>query len=214
MLAIVACLSGVLALLIAGELLKQKKILRGDLQRQFLHIGIGSFIAFWPWLMNLSTIAAIGIFMLAVVILNYRFKLVDLYSGVNRQTYGDVFYALAIIFAALVADEEIFFTLAILTMAIGDGLANILGQRYGMQWRYKVFGHTKTVYGSMVIWFTALCVLAVGMLFANELIDYSKYALILLVVPPVLVVIENAAVWGVDNFLVALATVWALNLAK
>lgn len=214
MLAIFACLAGVLVLLITGELLKQKKLLTGDLLRQVLHIAIGSFVAFWPWLIDLSTIAAIGIGLLAVVILNYRYKLVDLYSGVNRQTYGDIFYALAVIFTALLADKEIFFTLAILTMAIGDGLANIIGQRYGMHMRYKVFGHTKTFYGSMVIWLSALCVLGAGLLFANEMIDYSKYGILLLVVPPILVVVENAAVWGLDNFIVPLIVVWALNLSN
>src|SRR5687768_2716839 len=107
MLAIIGCLAGVLALLLLSELLRQKKILRGDPQRQFVHITVGSFIAFWPWLISFQAIAIIGVAMLAIVLVNYKIKLFDFYSGVNRHSYGDIFYALAIVASALVTDEKV-----------------------------------------------------------------------------------------------------------
>lgn len=214
MLPILACLGGVFALLVIGELLNRKKILRGDLQRQFLHITVGSFVAFWPWLISLETIAWIGLAMLAVVLLNYRIKLVDLHSGIDRHTYGDVFYALGIIASALITDEKVFFAIAVLTMAIGDGLANVIGQRYGKKWKYQFLGHSKTVIGSMTVWLVSMIVLGVGLLFAQDLVDYSAYATLLLLVPPVLVIVENAAIWGLDNLVVPIVVLLALNLTK
>lgn len=214
MLSVFVCLAGVFILLIIAELLDQKKVLRGDLQRQFLHITIGSFIAFWPWLISLGSIAWIGGAMLAVVLLNYKVKLVDLHTGINRRSYGDIFYALGIIFSALLTDEKAFFAIAILIMAIGDGLANVIGQRYGKRWKYQFLGHSKTVIGSMTVWLVSMVVLGIGLLFSQNLVDYSAYATLLLVVPPILVIVENAAIWGLDNLLVPIVIVAALNLAK
>ncbi|MBI2285848.1 hypothetical protein HYU82_03435 [Candidatus Saccharibacteria bacterium] len=214
MLAIIACLSGVLALLVLSELLGRKKILRGDPQRQFVHITVGSYIAFWPWLVSFDTIAWLGAAMLAVVLLNRRKKLADFYTKVDSKSYGDIFYALAVIFGALLADEKIFFALAMLTMALGDGLANVVGQRYGKKWKYQFLGHTKTVLGSMTVWLVSMSVLGVGLLFAQEMVDYSAYTTLLLVVPPLLVLVENTAIWGLDNLVVPIAVLLALNLAK
>jgi phytol kinase len=214
MLAIVASLAGVFALLVIGEILGRKKILRGDLLRQFVHITVGAFIAFWPWLISFNTIAWLGVFMLAVVLLNRRKKLADFYSEVDRKSFGDIFYALAVVSSALLTDEKVFFAIAMLTMALGDGLANVIGQRYGKNWRYKFWGHVKTVYGSMTMWLVSVSVLGVGLLFVQELIPYSAYVTLLLVVPPLLVLVENAAVWGLDNLLVPIIVLWALNLAR
>ena len=172
MLAILVCLSGIFALLLISELLGRKKVMRGDPQRQFVHITAGSFIAFWPWLVSFDTIAWLGLAMLAVVLLNRRKKLAYFYSEVGRKSYGDIFYALAVVITALIADEKSFFALAILTMAIGDGLANVVGQRYGKKWRYQILGHSKTVLGSMTVWLVSLSVLGVGLLFAQDLVDY------------------------------------------
>jgi len=214
MLAVAFCLAGVFALLIISELLGQRKKLHGDLQRQFVHITVGSFIAFWPWLIGWRTIQIIGVAMLAVVLLNRRYKLTDFYTKVGRRSYGDVFYALAIISSALLTDEKIFFAVAMLTMALGDGLANIIGQRYGQRWKYKFWGHTKTVYGSMAMWLVSISVLGIGLLFVTDIVDYSEYGTLLLLLPPALVLVENAAVWGLDNLLVPAVIIMTLNLTQ
>jgi phytol kinase len=214
MLAVLFCLAGVFALLVISELLGQRKKLRGDLQRQFVHITVGSFIAFWPWLISWRSIQIIGLVMLAVVLLNRRVKLADFYTKVSRQSYGDVFYAVAIILSASLTDEKAFFAVALLTMALGDGLANVVGQRYGKKWKYQFLGHTKTVLGSMTMWLVSLSVLGVGLLFEQGIVDYTAYATILIALPPLLVLVENAAVWGLDNLLLPVVTLMALDLFK
>jgi dolichol kinase len=214
MFAIIACLAGVFAILLLSEILAQRKILSGDLRRQFVHIAAGSFIAFWPWLVSFTTIAWLGAVMLAVVLLNRRKKLADFYTNIERKSYGDICYALAIIATALMTDEKAFFALGMLTMALADGLANIIGQRYGKNWRYKFAGHTKTVLGSMTVWMVSMLVLGVGLLLARDAVDYSAYTTLLIAVPPVLVLVENIALWGLDNLLVPIIVVAALNFTR
>jgi phytol kinase len=214
MLAVAFCLLGVFAILVIGELLGQKKIIQGDRQRKFIHIAVGTFIAFWPWFISWKAIVWIGFAMLAVVVLNHRYKLIDFHTKIKRESksYGDIFFALAVIASALLADSDVFFAMAMLIMALGDGLANLVGQQYGGEWRYKVFNHTKTVIGTMVMWFVALCILGVGLLFAHEQLDYGSYVLLILFLPPILALVENFAILGFDNLLIPTTVLLALRL--
>ena len=111
-------------------------------------------------------------------------------------------------------DEKAFFALGMLSMALADGLANIIGQRYGKNWQYKFLGHTKTVVGSMTVWLVSMSILGVGLLLARDIVDYSAYTTLLIAVPPLLVLVENIALWGLDNLLVPVIIVAALNLTQ
>ncbi|HSX17959.1 MAG TPA: hypothetical protein VLE51_01215 [Candidatus Saccharimonadales bacterium] len=214
MLQIAACLAGIFFLLVISEILGRQKNLRGDPQRKFVHITAGVFIAFWPWLISWRSIEWIGVAMLAIVLLNHRVKLVDFHSKIKRDTYGDIFFALAVILIPLITNQKIFFALTILIMSLADGLASLVGQRYGQKWRYKVFHHNKTVIGSMTLWFVSLCVLAVGVLFAHDLISFRAYVALLLALPPILVIVENITLMGLDNLAMPLVVLLALNLAR
>jgi dolichol kinase len=107
-----------------------------------------------------------------------------------------------------------FFTLAILTMALADGLAAVIGQNYGSQWRYKVFHQLKTVVGSMTFWFVSTCILGAGLLYAHDVINFNHYVLLVLVLPPVLTIVENVVGLGLDNIFVPLAVIIALQIAQ
>lgn len=213
MLAIFFCLAGIFAILVASELLDQRKILTGDYKRKFIHILSASFIAFWPWLISWHTIAWIGMAMLLVVLLNHRVRVVDFHTNLRRHTYGDVFFALAVISSALIADQKVYFAIAMLILAYGDSLANLVGKRYGKKWTYQVFGHPKTLVGSMAMWLASIFVLGIGLLFANDTISYSAYIALVLLLPPILVVVENLSLMGFDNLVVPLVVLLALNAA-
>ena len=214
MLSVIACLVGVLAILLITEILWQHKVLKDEQHRKVAHIGVGSFVAFWPWLISWRSIQLIGAAMLVVVLLNRGTKILHFLADLRSETYGDIFFGLAIISVALLTTTKIFFTLAILHMSLADSLAALVGKNYGQKWRYKVFYQTNTVIGSMTFWFVSLCILGVGILFAHNLIAFGNYAILLLVLPPILVLLENFAILGVDNIVVPLVVLLALNLAQ
>ena len=216
MLAVIFCLGGVFALLVAAELLWRYKILRGEDQRKFTHITVGTFAAFWPWLISWHNIQLIALAMAVVVTINRNHQWLHL-RGIKkreRETYGDVFLALAILLCALITTSKIVFTLAILHMALADGLAAVVGTRYGLRYRYKVYHQVKSIIGSMTFWFVSVCILAPGLLYAHSLFDFNHYVLLLLVLPPVLTVIENVNALGLDNIFVPLAVIIALQIAQ
>lgn len=213
MLTVIVCLGVVLATLALAEELWKRKILRGEKQRKFVHILIGTFIAFWPWLMSWRTIQIIAAFMLLGVLLNRYRKTLHFTEGLNRTTYGDIFFTLAVLLCALLTTNKVFFLIAILHMALADGLAAVAGKKAGKNWAYKAVGQTKTVIGSMAFWIVSLSILGIGTLFAHDQITFNSYAALLFVLPPALTFLENISPLGSDNITVPIATLAALNAA-
>jgi dolichol kinase len=212
MLAFLVCIFGLLALLITTELLGKHKILKGEYLRKFFHITAGSFIAFWPWLVSWRTIQVLAVGMLAVMIAGRFFGNHRYHGRVRRVTYGDMFFALAILICSFITTNSIFFALAILEVALADGLAAIVGISYGKQWGYKAFGYSKTVIGTMVFWIITVEILTAGVLASHDVFTYGDYFYILLLMPPVLTLLENLAVLGIDNLIIPILTIAILRL--
>ncbi|MBI2591906.1 hypothetical protein HYW36_00255 [Candidatus Saccharibacteria bacterium] len=213
MLAVIICLAGIFAILVVAEILHKRKILHGEYLRKFVHIPSGAFIAFWPWLISWRAIQLISLAMLAVVLINHRTRSIHISGDIKRPTYGGVLFPVAVIIAAALTREKIFFAIAILHMAVADGMAAVIGTAYGKKLAYKVFHQVKTVLGTMAFWLASLYILGVGILFAHDLISFTNYALLLLVLPPILAALENLAVLGLDNVVVPVAVIAALQLA-
>ncbi len=210
MLSIFACLVGVLAILLVAEALWRGGHLKYEDHRKFVHIGTGIFVALWPWLVSWRTIELLGLAMAAVVLIDRQVRLFHFSFKLNRQTYGDILFALAITVCALLAHSKIIFALAILNLSVADGVAAVVGNHFGQHFRYKVFGQTKTVIGSMAFWLSSVLILGVGLLFYQ--VSPHHYFWLLLLLPPALTWLENFAIYGTDNLAVALAVVLALRL--
>lgn len=214
MLAIIACLLGVLAILLTAEVLWRQKILIGENERKFVHIFVGTFAAFWPWIISWQAIQLIGIAMLAATLLN-RHRITFNYSaGLRKDGYGDILLAAAIVLCASLTREPLFYTLAILHLSLADGFAAVVGVNFGKYWRYKIFRQAKTVLGTMTFWFVSLCILSVGTLFAYDLVSFQHYLLLILFLPPLLALVENISIRGFDNIMVPMIALLALTVAQ
>ena len=214
MLAIIACMFGVLAILVTAEILWHHKILIGENERKFVHILVGTFAAFWPWFISWEAVQLIGSVMLIATLLN-RHRLTFNYSaGLRKNGYGDILLALAIVMCATLTREPLFFTLAILHLSLADGFAAVVGVNFGKYWNYKIFKQAKTVLGTMAFWFVSLCILSVGTLFAYDLISFPNYLLLILLLPPLLTLVENISIRGFDNIMVPMVALLALTIAQ
>jgi dolichol kinase len=151
--------------------------------------------------------------MVLVLLVNRQVKVLHYLGGIRQQTFGDVFLALSITTTALITDEKVFFAIAMLCVALADGFAAIIGTKSGRNFRYKVFGQTKTVIGSMTFWIISLSILGGGLLAAHDLVPFTNYAILLVVLPPILTLVENFAIFGVDNLAIPITIVLALHLA-
>lgn len=211
MLAFATCLIGIFALLIIAELLGKYRVLRGEYHRKFLHIAAGAFIAFWPWLLDWRVIQGFGLVMFGVMVANHYSSFLNYRGRIGRASYGDMLMALAISLSAFITNNKVFFMIAILLLAISDGLAAVIGSAYGKRWSYKVLGYKKSIVGSMTFWVSAACILAIGLLGASNIFSFHQYYMLVLVLPPVLTVIENIALYGLDNLTIPIITILVLR---
>lgn len=219
MLKVIACIAGIFLILLAAEILWRKKILLGENQRKFVHILVGTFAAFWPWILSWEQIQMLGLVMTAGVLLNRRHTTLHFLGGIRiRHNYGDVFLPLAIVIASLVTTNQVFFAIAILHVSLADGLAAVVGTNFGKYWKYKILKNSKTVLGTMTFWLVSICILGLGILGlgvlpSQDIFAYSNYALLLLLLPPILTLVENVVGYGMDNIAVPAAVLIGLNLA-
>lgn len=213
MLAVIACLSGIFVVLVIEEIFYKTKILKGEFLRKFVHMAAGTFIAFWPWLISWQAIQLIGVVMAAVIWLNHKLKALHAGGGVERKTYGFYLFALAVIITPFLTHNKTIFALAMLNMALADGMAAIVGTLYGSKYEFRVFGQLKTVIGSMAFWFVSICILGPGLLFLHNSLSFNHYLLLMVILPPILAFLESIAVLGLDNLIVPVAVIFALRLA-
>lgn len=202
------------AILFIEEWSWKKKFLHDEYQRKFVHMATGTFMAFWPWLLTwhqIQIFAAVGV---AAALIYKKANIFGGLGSIRSNGYGHLTHPLSVLIAATMTTNDVFFCLAILVMALADGTAAIVGHRYGKNWQYKVFGHTKTVVGSLAFWLAALIILGIGLLFVGDQFTYSHYVGLLVFAPPILTVIENLGILGLDNLLLPPAVLMMLASAQ
>ncbi|TVP59684.1 MAG: phosphatidate cytidylyltransferase [Nodularia sp. (in: Bacteria)] len=125
-----------------------------EIVRKIVHIGTGNVILLAWWLdVPASLGITASIVASAITLLSYRFPLLPGINSVGRQSLGTFFYAVSM--GILVAcfwhiEQPQYAAIGIMVMAWGDGLAALIGQRFG-QHKYKVFGAQKSWEGSLTM---------------------------------------------------------------
>jgi len=212
MLNFIICVLGLGLLLVASELLGKYKILKGEYQRKFLHIASGSFMAAWPWLIGWGTIQILSLLMIAIMAANHYMGIFNYQKRIGRVSYGDIFLALAVLISSVLTHNKIFFAMAILEVAVADGLAALAGSSYGKEWVYKVLGYKKTLIGTMVFWIATTSILTPGLLASHDIFSFQDYYYLLLLLPPALTLIENVAIFGIDNLIIPIFLIIVLRI--
>ena len=197
----------VFVLLLGSELWWRKHQLHGEFSRKFIHITVGSLVAFWPFFLSWRQIQLLSIAFLIVVVVSKYLHLFQAIHSVQRPTYGELYFALAVGIVPFITHDKWIYMAALLQMSLADGLAAIMGSRYGKQ-SYLVFGHTKSVVGTVTFFVVSLSILIGYIYLSGD--DLS--ALLILSVAAGAAVLENLAVRGLDNLLLPIMV--AVILAK
>lgn len=142
------------SVLLLAELLNRFVSLEPEITRKLVHIGTGQVILI-AWWLQMPAWVGIGAGVLASVIalLSYRFPILPGINSVGRQSFGTFFYAVSI--GVLIAwfwplQKPEYAALGILVMAWGDGLAALIGLRFGRN-RYELWGNKKSWEGSFTM---------------------------------------------------------------
>lgn len=199
----------VFLLLAVSEILWRRHDFNPEYTRKFIHITVGSFVAFWPLFLDRRTIVGLSIAFVVVVLASHYFDMFKAIRSVQRPTWGEMFFAIAVGVLAYVSSSGWIYLVALLHMSLADGLAALIGTEFGHRTRYYVFGHPKSVVGTLTFIAISLGIFAGYCYFTAT--PFSPWF-----VPITLAaaVIENLAIRGFDNLLVPLFVALCLNAVR
>ena len=196
-----------LALLAAmAHLLRQWRPDQPEWSRKVVHLG-AALVLPMAWATSIGRTTAVTAAVLATVLaaVNQRTRLLPGLESVNRHSYGTVAYGLSILLllwwgwprhAAVVVAAG-------LIMALGDGLAGVLGSAFPSP-AWSVLGQRKSLLGTACV---AVVSAGVGWMLLGEQLSAAQ----LLVLGIAAAGLEQISVLGVDNLLLPLGTAALLH---
>ncbi len=178
-----------------------------EIVRKIVHIGTGNVILI-AWWLDIPASVGITASILAsgITLLSYRLPILPGINSVGRQSLGTFFYSVS--FGILVAwfwylQQPQYAALGILIMTWGDGLAALIGKRFGTH-KYKVFGTEKSWEGSLTMMLVSYLVSSL-ILVGTQGNSWQTWT-ISLIVAVIATALEAVSFLGIDNLTVPLGS--------
>lgn len=133
-----------------------------ELSRKVVHIGAGFALPIaWTTEIPLSLALAAAALASSLALINHRWRLLASIEDVGRFSYGTVAYgvSITILLAFFWPQRADLVCAAVLTMALADGLAGLLGANFSSR-RWQIFGQTKSIIGTATMALVTLLVIA------------------------------------------------------
>ncbi|MCB4399596.1 diacylglycerol/polyprenol kinase family protein [Synechococcus sp. MU1625] len=124
-----------------------------ELSRKIVHIGTGAVVPM-AWVFQIPFVVAIPVAMVITLAtaINHQWRFIPAVEDINRNSYGTIAYGIAITTLLLLfwptrADAV---SAGVLVMALGDGLAGLIGRGVDSP-KWELFGQTKSTVGTMTM---------------------------------------------------------------
>ncbi len=175
--------------------------------RKIVHIGTGNVILIFWWLKIPDFIAISSSIIAAIIaLISYKFPILPGINSIGRQSLGTFFYAVSIgVLVALFSPlhQAHYAVLGILIMTWGDGLAALIGQKFGKH-KYKIFDIQKSWEGSFTMLFVSFFISIFILLSVG--IDIIQTLITSLIVAILATILEAFSKLGIDNLTVPLGS--------
>ncbi|MEM8832022.1 MAG: diacylglycerol/polyprenol kinase family protein [Cyanobacteria bacterium P01_G01_bin.19] len=177
-----------------------------ELTRKIVHIGSGNVILLAWWFdISAQVIVSAAIIAAGIAIVSYVVPILPSIESVGRKSFGTLFYAISmgVLTACFWENTPQYAVIGILVMAWGDGLAAIIGQRFGKH-KYQIGQITKSWEGSLAMTAASLVVTVLTLL-AVEGASWQILAISCLAAT-VATFLEAFSKLGIDNLTVPLSS--------
>jgi phytol kinase len=205
------------SIVLVAELGHRWQRFSAEQSRKIVHIGTGNVIAL-AWFLQLPAWVGITSAVLAgmITLVSYWLPILPGVNSVGRKSYGTFFYSMSMglliaIFWPLHHPE--YAVLGILLMAWGDGLAAIIGQRWGRH-PYQIWGNSKSLEGTTTLMLVSYLITTSILYIVN-----GNLPIVWLVGIPVAIVavlLESLSQFGLDNLTlplgVAMLAFWVMEI--
>lgn len=197
----------VFSLIFISSILGKKNLLSNEGTRKFIHIGVSNWwiIAMIYFDSKLYAIIVPTIF----IILNYLSYRLNIVKSMERDgsknDLGTVYFPISLLILVLMTfssfSHPYIGAIGILVMGYGDGLAAIIGKKYG-KIKFHVFGNEKSFAGSLTMFLASFIVTAIilAIYSPDNLFFISFYIAIFSTL------IEAISPFGLDNLTVPILT--------
>jgi phytol kinase len=177
--------------------------------RKFLHIMTGNIAFILPlfktdWVM--AFIAA-GPFIIFTFLMSPYSPIKSMRGKTSEAGHGLglVYYAITwTVLAYVFFDHREIIAMAILAMSYGDGLASLIGIKYGQR-TYTIFKDTKSFVGSISMFICTFLLLIIALLYYSEPVT-GRIVAYLLCMAGMATVVEGITPFGLDNLSVPFVT--------
>ena len=178
-----------------------------EFTRKIVHIGSGNviLIAWWfklpPWVLLIASLIASFI-----AIISYFFPILPSINSVERKSLGTFFYAVSIgilTYWFWIVNKPQYTAIGILIMAWGDGMAAIIGKRFGRH-PYQILGIKKSWEGSLTMMGVSFLIISIILFFTGESVNLILTTSFLVSV--LATGLEAFSKWGIDNLTVPLSS--------
>jgi phytol kinase len=196
-----------LTLVVLAEFISHVGKKKPETTRKIVHIGSGHVVLL-AWWFQIPAWIGVGASLVAgsMAIIAYFFPILPSINSVGRKSLGTLFYALSI--GILIAyfwsiDHPEYAAIGVMIMTWGDGLAALIGQKYGKH-PYQLWGINKSWEGSLTMFVVSFLVSTL-ILGGVEGISFI-ILLISLAIAFVATLLETVSWWGIDNLTVPLTS--------
>jgi phytol kinase len=188
---------------VLAEWLYRSKRVESEVTRKIVHIGVGNVILFAWWLGIPAWVGiTASVLFSAIAFLSYHVPILPGINGVGRKSLGTFFYAISIgvLIAWFWTDRHLHLAvLGVLVMTWGDGLAALIGQRFGRH-PYKLWEMQKSWEGSFTMGFVSFIVSSLILLSVQG--SLWQTWVVALIVALVATALELFSRYGIDNLTV------------
>lgn len=180
-------------LLSTVEVLKRKLFISNNFSRRLAHIGAGAINITAPLFVSPVAIITVNVLFAGLLLVGRNTNYFSAVQTANRKTFGDVYFPLGIIAAAvlLLPNNVIAFQYGVAIMGISDALAGFVGERWGRK-TVSIFNTQKTILGAIVFYFSSL---VITLILAPQLLP------IVFILPFILTIVEFTLIFGLDNLI-------------
>ena len=192
-----------------GELAYRYFKVKAEYTRKWSHISSGVLSLLFPYMLDSLLWVGIicGIF---ILVLNFSkpLGLLPSINAVDRRTYGSILFPLAVFisFAAYTYKDnmQMFFWLPVLTLAISDLAAAIVGKKYPLR-PISVYNEVKSLGGYLAFTISALLIYICFWFFNDSISLIAVFAL-----PPIVAIVELYSPRGFDNITIPISVIVGL----
>ena len=203
-------LLGVALIGFVGQALTLTNKVAGEYSRKLIHIWLALWIGCWRFFLPVGIVIITSLILALGVFISKQMGILTSIHGVRRSTHGEIVYALGITATAILFPEPTIFALAIINLGFADGLAAVVGIRYGRR-RLALWGdpekYGKTLVGSLTAFsFAAISGLAFWILIPPGPIVWLLALSHIILAAFLISALEFVSRQGFDNLIIPLAT--------